>query len=112
MELINQSLFMAWEAVLENSLLVIVILALFAVSWGIWFLQAKGTVKQHGKTLLGAGIIALLGFFTLPLAFKSSLGDLTYWLDWAFHLTMVFGLFVYSYLVLLPILSWLLNKRV
>lgn len=105
MELINQSVFMAWEAILENALLVIAILTLLVVPWAMWLFKASGTTKQHYKAFIGAGIIAVLGFFTLPMAFKSSLGDLTYWLDWAFHIVMVFGLFFYSYLVLLPVLS-------
>lgn len=107
MLLLNQAFMMLWEAILENATLVIALMLLLLVAWGYWI--AVGRNKKLAYRLAGllAIVVAIIGFFMLPMMFKASLSDLTYWVDWTFHLAMVLALFVYAYLVLLPLITGL-----
>lgn len=110
MLLLNQAFMMLWEAILENATLVIALMLLLLVAWGYWI--AAGRNKQMASRLAGllAIVVAIIGFFMLPMLFKASLSDLTYWVDWAFHISMVLALLVYAYLVLLPLITGLMGS--
>jgi hypothetical protein len=103
--LIYQMLMMLWEAILENGLLVAILLTLLIVPWLYWLIKNKQKTFNHRRSALIALGIAILGFFFLPLYFSATLFDLSYWVDWAFHLAMVIALLLYSYLVCLPLTS-------
>ena len=107
MLLLNQALMMLWEAILENATLVIALIMVLLVAWSYWI--AAGRKKQLAYRLTGllATVVAIAGFFMLPMLFKASLSDLTYWVDWAFHIAMVLALLIYAYLVLLPLVTGL-----
>lgn len=111
MLLLNQALMMLWEAILENAMLVSVLLLLLLASWGYW-----GVVGRHHKLRYRlAGVLAALtagvSFFALPLWFNASLANMNYWVDWAFHLAMVAALFVYAYVVILPLVTGLMGAN-
>lgn len=107
MLLLNQAIMMLWEAILENAMLVSALLLILLAAWTYW--AVAGRHKKLAYRLAGmlAVMIAVIGFFTLPLFFNASLGDLTYWVDWAFHLVMVVALLVYAYIVMLPLVTGL-----
>ncbi len=107
MLLLNQALMMLWEAILENATLVIALMLILLGAWGYW--AAIGRSKQLAHRLAGisALVVATIGFFVLPMLLKASLSDLSYWVDWVFHLAMVLALLVYAYLVLLPLMTGL-----
>ena len=107
MLLLNQAFMMLWEAILENRTVVITLLLILLIAWSYWI--AAGREKQLAYLLTGvlAAIVASIGFFMLPMLFKASLSDLTYWVDWAFHIAMVLALLIYAYLVLLPLVTGL-----
>ncbi|MGM8909491.1 hypothetical protein ACS8FB_05160 [Psychrobacter sp. 1U1] len=111
MLLLNQAFMMLWEAILENATLVIMLLLVLLVAWGYWVI--KGRHKKLAYRVAGvlSAIVAVIGFFVLPMLFKASLADLNYWVDWAFHLTMVVALLVYAYLVLLPLMTGLIGAE-
>jgi hypothetical protein len=103
MLLLNQALMMLWEAILENATLVTALLLILLVAWGYWGVAGRHKKMAHRLAMMLAVAVAVLGFFTVPLFFSATLGDLTYWVDWAFHLAMVIALLVYAYIVLLPL---------
>ncbi|RGD93488.1 hypothetical protein [Acinetobacter sp. SWAC57] len=100
--IIYQMLMMLWEAILENGLLVAILLTLLIVPWLYWLIKNRQKKFNHRRSTWIAFSIAILGFFFLPLYFSATLFDLSYWVDWAFHLAMVIALLFYSYLVCLP----------
>lgn len=100
---IYQMLMMLWEAILENWFLVAMLITLLSVLWLYWLIKRKQKIFNHRRSAWFALAIAILGFFFLPLYFSATLFDLSYWVDWAFHLTMVVALLFYSYLVCLPL---------
>ena len=110
MLLLNQMFMMLWEALLENATLVIVLLLILLVAWGYWVTIGRSRQWKHRLTALSAVVIAVIGFFTLPMFFKSSLANMTYWVDWAFHIAMVIALLIYAYLVLLPLITGILGS--
>ena len=101
--MIYQMLMMMWEAILANKLLVVLLQAVLIAPWLFWLINSRQTAFNHRMSLILAGIVAILGFFLLPLFFSATLSDLSYWVDWAFHIAMVIALLVYSYVVLLPL---------
>lgn len=107
MLLLNQALMMLWEAILENATLASALLLTLLVAWGYWGIVGRHKKPAYRFAGMLAGIIAVIGFFTLPLFFNATLGNLTYWVDWAFHLAMVIALLVYSYVVILPVITGL-----
>lgn len=110
MLLLNQAFMMLWEAILENATLVTTLLLVLLIAWGYWII--KGRQKKLAYRVAGmlAAIVAVIGFFGLPMLFKASLASLTYWVDWAFHVAMVLALLVYAYLVLLPLMTGLIGS--
>lgn len=110
MLLLNQAFMMLWEAILENAMLVGVLLLLLLVTWGYWGIVGRRHQLTYRLSGVLAAITAAIGFFTLPLFFSASLGNLNYWVDWAFHLAMVAALFVYAYVVLLPLMTGLVGS--
>ena len=113
MLLLNQAFMMLWEAILENAMLVGTLFLLLLITWSYWGIVGRHQKLAYRFTTVLAAIAAGIGFFTLPLFFNSSLGSLNYWVDWAFHLAMVAALFVYAYVVILPLITGLagLTKR-
>ena len=101
--IIYQMLMMLWEAILENGLLVVILLTLLIMPWLYWLIKNRQKTFNHRRSAWIALGIAILGFFFLPLYFSATLFDLSYWVDWAFHIAMVVAVFVYSYLVWLPL---------
>lgn len=107
MLLLNQALMMLWEAILENAMLVTVLLLVLLVAWGYWVAAGRYKQLSHRLAIILAIVVAIIGFFTLPLFFSATLGDLTYWVDWVFHLAMVIALLVYAYVIILPLVTGL-----
>ena len=107
MLLLNQALMMLWEAILENAMLVAVLLLVLLVAWGYWIAAGRHKQLTHRLAIMLAVLVAIIGFFTLPLFFNATLGDLTYWVDWAFHLAMVIALLIYAYVAILPLVTGL-----
>ena len=105
MLLLNQALMMLWEAILENAMLVGALLMILLLAWGYWMVAGKNKQLTHRLAIMLAIVVAVIGFFTLPLFFNATLGDLTYWVDWAFHLAMVSALLIYAYIVMLPLVT-------
>ncbi len=110
MLLLNQAFMMLWEAILENAMLVSVLLLILLVAWGYWVAVGRHKQLTHRLAIMLAVLVAIIGFFTLPLFFSATLGDLTYWVDWAFHLAMVIALLVYAYIVMLPLVTGLIGS--
>ncbi|WP_201555496.1 hypothetical protein [Psychrobacter sp. 72-O-c] len=104
---LNQAFMMLWEAILENATLVSALLLILLAAWIYWAVAGRHKKLAYGLAGILASAIAVVGFFTLPLFFNASLGDLTYWVDWAFHLVMVVALLVYAYVVMLPLVTGL-----
>lgn len=111
MKFFNQALITIINAIQQNLALSIILIALLVLSWVLWLTRASSAPLRGGKAMLAALITAAIGFFALPALFHSGIGELNYWLDWAFHITSVIVLFVFSYLVFLPFFSWLGGKR-
>lgn len=111
MLLLNQAFMMLWEAILENAILVGVLLLLLLVTWGYWGIVGRRHQLTYRLAGVLAAITAVIGFFALPWFFGASLGNLNYWVDWAFHLAMVTALFVYAYIVLLPLMTGLIGSN-
>jgi hypothetical protein len=109
MLLLNQAFMMLWEALLENATLVSILLLILLVAWGFWAMVGRDKKLTHRLAILLAIAVAIIGFFMLPLFFNATLGDLTYWVDWAFHMAMVIALLVYAYVVMLPLATGLLG---
>ncbi len=107
MLLLNQALMMFWEAILENAALVMALLLLLVVAWGYQIVAHRRKPLAHRLAVILAVVVALIGFFALPAFFKASLADLSYWVDWAFHLATVLALLLYAYAVLLPLVTGL-----
>lgn len=110
MLLLNQAFMMLWEAILENATLVIALLLIFLAAWGYWGVKGRHKKLAHRFAGVLAAIVAVIGFFMLPMLFKASLSDLNYWVDWAFHIAMVLALLVYAYLVLLPLMTGVIGS--
>ena len=110
MLLLNQAFMMLWEAILENAMLVGALFLLLLVTWGYWGVVGRRHKLLYRFASVLAALTAGIGFFTLPLLFNASLGNLNYWVDWAFHLAMVAALFVYAYMVILPLITGLIGS--
>lgn len=107
MLLLNQAFMMLWEAILENASLVVTLLLMLLIAWVYWAVIGNRKRLAHRLAALSAIVVAVIGFFGLPIFFKASLSDMSYWVDWAFHLATVLALLIYAYLVLLPLLTGL-----
>ncbi|WP_350561015.1 hypothetical protein [Psychrobacter sp. CAL346-MNA-CIBAN-0220] len=105
MLLLNQAFMMLWEAILENATLVSALFLVLIAAWIYWAVVGRYKKLAYGLAGMLAGVIAVIGFFTLPLFFNASLGDLTYWVDWAFHMVTVVALLAYAYIVMLPLVT-------
>ncbi|MDN6276842.1 hypothetical protein [Psychrobacter sp.] len=114
MLLLTQALMMLWEALLENSTLVIVLLLILLIAWGYWAAMGRTKRMMYRLATLPAIVVALSGIFILPTLFNASLADMTYWVDWSFHSAMVLALLIYAYLVSLPLMTGLVgaSKRI
>ncbi|WP_434352875.1 hypothetical protein VH441_06625 [Psychrobacter sp. HD31] len=110
MNFLSQAITMQWEAISQNLPYVIVLALLFIIAWVVWAMRSV-PLSRGGLATMLALVVAAIAFFVLPTIFHSSISDMTYWVDWAFHLATIFGVFVYSYLVLLPLLSGLMPKK-
>lgn len=99
--LFQQMLMMAWEAVLENWFMAILLITILVFSWATKRRTHRARIN-HKVSLMLALTAAILAFFGLPYVFSAELVDLTYWVDWVFHIAMVLGVFVYVYLVVMP----------
>lgn len=110
MLLLNQAFMMLWEAILENAMLVGALFLLLLITWSYRCVAGRHQKLAYRFTSVLAAITAGVGFFTLPLFFNSSLESLNYWVDWVFHLVMVAALFVYAYVVILPLINGLANR--
>ena len=111
MLLLNQAFMMLWEAILENTTLVIALLLILLISWGYWAMTSVHKKMAHRLAMVLAVGIAAIGFFTLPMMFKASLSDLNYWVDWSFHISMVIALLIYAYVVMLPLATALTGSN-
>ncbi|MBO1530507.1 hypothetical protein J3492_04690 [Psychrobacter sp. F1192] len=107
MLLLNQAFMMLWEAILENATLVIALVLILLVAWGYWVAIGRSKQLAYRLAAISAVVVAIIGFFALPVFFKAGLSDMSYWVDWAFHLATVLALLVYAYLVLLPLMTGL-----
>ena len=101
--IIYQMFMMLWEAILENRLLVAILVTVLVAPWLYWFINGRKKSFNHQRSLIVALVVSVTGFFFLPLYFSATILDLSYWVDWAFHITMVLAVLVYSYLVWLPL---------
>lgn len=110
MDFIGQAFTVIWEAILLNATFVFTLLGLLVASWIFWMLRATSLSKSALAASV-ALIIAGIAFFMLPSLFSASFADISYWVDWLFHLVTVFAVFIYSYLLLLPLLSGLFANR-
>lgn len=110
MLLLNQAFMMFWEALMENATLVIILLLILLLVWGFWATTGRSRQMRHRLATLLAVVAAAIGFFALPVFFKASLSDMNYWVDWAFHIAMIVALLIYSYLVLLPLMTGLMGS--
>lgn len=110
MLLLNQAFMMLWEAILENASLVIVLVLMLLITWVYWAVMGNSKRAASRPAAISAIVVAVIGFFGLPIFFKASLSDMSYWVDWAFHLATVLALLIYAYLVMLPLLTGLVGS--
>ncbi|WP_442768692.1 hypothetical protein [Acinetobacter bohemicus] len=101
--IIYQMFMMLWEAILENRLLVAILVMVLVAPWLYWLINSRKKSFNHQRSLIVALVVSIIGFFFLPLYFSATIFDLSYWVDWAFHIAMVSAVLVYSYLVWLPL---------
>ncbi len=59
----------------------------------------KNWRRAKNPALLLALIAGVAAFLGLPILFKSSLSEMSYAVDWAFHGLCVFGVFIYVFMV-------------
>lgn len=60
--------------------------------------QKNWSVAKKPATAI-ALIAGLAAFFGLPVLFKSSLAEMSYYVDWLFHIGYVIAVMIYVYLV-------------
>lgn len=87
-----------------------------AVLWLVLMAMARGGRGADWRACLPKAIAlgALLGvviFFVTPLWSKSSLGEMKYWVDWAFLIGIAVAWAVAGTLFVWPLLTWLRKSR-
>lgn len=106
MELLNLAWNICIELVLAYPIISIALLAVLVIAWIIGLSGGKGHFKSAVLVSIGVSIlVGAVAFFILPMLFKSSISEMTYYMDWAFHLVSVFGAMVYVYLVVWPLIA-------
>lgn len=60
---------------------------------------SKNWSAAKKPALIFALIAGLAAFFGLPVLFKSSLSEMSYYVDWLFHIGYVIAVMIYVYLI-------------
>lgn len=106
MELLNLAWNICIELVFAYPIISIALLAVFIIAWILGLAGGRGYFKSTVLASIGVSIlVGAVAFFALPMLFKSSISEMTYYMDWAFHLVTVFGAMVYAYLVVWPLMA-------
>lgn len=88
------------ELILIYPAIAAVLIGLPAVALIVALLGGQKNWSAAKKPALVFALIAgLVAFFGLPTLFKSSLSEISYYVDWLFHLGYVVAVMVYVYLV-------------
>jgi hypothetical protein len=96
----------------ELLLPVLPVVAVLGLLWLVLTLKiARSPLARWRHTLpatvIGGLMITALAFVLLPIATQSGLGELRYWVDWAFLLGMSMVAGAIAAAVLWPLLAWL-----
>lgn len=112
MDLIAMALQMLWEVILVFPVLSAFIVLLIILSWLLIPLKKLSIRKKHlQNAALTALLPAMIAFFVLPYFFVSSLFELRYLADWLFHFGSVAAVWLYFFLLLIPIDAWFYDVR-
>ena len=87
-----------------------------AVLWLVLMMMAKGGRAADWRACLPKAIVlglilGLVIFFVTPMWSKSSLGEMKYWVDWAFLIGIAVAWAVAGTLFAWPLLTWLRKSR-
>lgn len=94
------------EFTLEKKALVPVLVGLLVLTWGIGFAGGlSGLGGSIGVSLLLGVFAGVVAFFIAPNFFGSSLKEVNYAMDWAFHIISCIGVMFYAALVVLPLVA-------
>jgi 4-amino-4-deoxy-L-arabinose transferase-like glycosyltransferase len=91
----------------EMALTVLPALAILALAWLVSLLIRRQNLRQAkvGMLLGLAVLVGVVATLTLPTLTKSSLSDMTYWVDWATLLGVAAGFGVATAVLLWPFLT-------
>ena len=87
-----------------------------AVLWLVLLMLARGARGADWRACLPKAIVlglilGLVIFFVTPMWSKSSLGEMKYWVDWAFLIGIAVAWAVAGTLFAWPLLTWLRKSR-